>query len=237
MVIDKATSSETALLYVNKSDEISDQIIRKLDLTRNKTKLSKKEIEQIELAERQAEVKDRQRTKRDELADRQRALEEKVQMEQSASNSTAPDVPLESAAEKRKRELLEKVEKAKAERERIREQRLADLEKKKAEVLQKQEEAKVAREKARQDALNRKDELVKGSLSSAATTNKKPISDRVAQIKAQQEMRKKEAADKKAKTLEERKKIIDARKKQLEDAKKLRLKEIEERKKQSEISK
>lgn len=233
MVIDKATSSETALLYVNKSDEISDQIIRKLELTRNKSKLSKKEIEQIEIAERQAEVKDRQRTKRDELADRQRALED--EKEQTDLTSNTSEIPTESPDEKRKREHLEKVEKAKADKERIRQERLADLEKKKADILKKQEESKLAREKAVTEALNRKNEVLKNS--SSTSTISKPLSEKAQQLKAQQEMRKKEAADRKAKALEERKKLIEARKKQLEEAKKQRLKEIEERKKQSDISK
>jgi len=239
MVIDKATSSETALLYVNKSDEISDQIIRKLDLTRNKSKLSKKEIEQIELAERQAEVKDRQRTKRDELADRQRALEEEKAQSENLVNTTnsSSNESSESPEDKRKREQLEKIEKAKAEKERIREERLADLENKKAAILKKQEDAKIARAKAREDALNRKDNALKNSATTTSSANAKPLSERAAQLKAQQEMRKKEAADRKAKALEERKKLIEARKKELDEAKKLRLKEIEDRKKQSEISK
>lgn len=239
MVIDKATSSETALLYVNKSDEISDQIIRKLDLTRNKSKLSKKEIEQIELAERQAEVKDRQRTKRDELADRQRALEEEKAQSENLVNTTnsSSNESSESPEYKRKREQLEKIEKAKAEKERIREERLADLENKKAAILKKQEDAKIARAKAREDALNRKDNALKNSATTTSSANAKPLSERAAQLKAQQEMRKKEAADRKAKALEERKKLIEARKKELDEAKKLRLKEIEDRKKQSEISK
>ena len=48
-VIDKATSSETALLYVNSADEISDQVLRKLEQTRNKTKLSKKKFNSLKL--------------------------------------------------------------------------------------------------------------------------------------------------------------------------------------------
>ena len=48
-VIDKSTSSETALLYVNSADEISDQVIRKLDQTRNKANYLKKKLNNLKL--------------------------------------------------------------------------------------------------------------------------------------------------------------------------------------------
>lgn len=233
-VMDKATSSEAALMYVNTSDEISDQVIRKLDLTRNKSKLSKKEIQQLEIAERQAEVKDRQRTKRDELEERQRLLEQEKEQQaladNSSENSNNNTAPQESAEDKRKREQLEKIEKAKAERERIREEKLKEIEKRKAEILKKQEEARLAREKAREDALKQKEELANGKAPETSTQSK-PLSERAQQIKAQQEMRRKEAADKKAKALEERKRLIEERKQKMEEEKQKRLKELEERKK------
>ena len=229
-VIDKATSSETALLYVNSSDEISDQVIRKLEQTRNKSKLSKKEIQQIELAERQAEVKDRQRSKRDELEERQRILEEEKEQVANALPTVSSN-PMETPEEKKRREQLEKVEKVKAERDRLREEKLKEIEKRKAEILKKQEEARLAREKAREDALNKKNETLQGKPQPSTTSsNNKALSERAQQLKAQQEMRKKEAADKKAKALEERKKNIEERKKKLEDDKKKRLEEIEQRK-------
>jgi len=233
-VMDKATSSEAALMYVNTSDEISDQVIRKLDLTRNKSKLSKKEIQQLEIAERQAEVKDRQRTKRDELEERQRLLEEEKEQQALTDNSSqnSNTLPQESPEDKRKREQLEKIEKAKAERERIREEKLKEIEQRKADILKKQEEARLAREKAREDALKRKEELANGKVSETSTPSK-PLSERAQQIKAQQEMRRKEAADKKAKALEERKRLIEERKQKMEEEKQKRLKELEERKKGS----
>lgn len=235
-VMDKSTSSEAALMYVNTSDEISDQVIRKLDMTRNKSKLSKKEIQQLEIAERQAEVKDRQRTKRDELEERQRLLEEEKEQQSlannSSQNSNATSIPEESAQDKRKREQLEKIEKAKAERERIREEKLKEIEQRKADILKKQEEARLAREKAREDALKKKEELANGKTSEMNTPSK-PLSERAQQIKAQQEMRRKEAADKKAKALEERKRLIEERKQKMEEEKQKRLKELEERKKGS----
>lgn len=235
-VMDKSTSSEAALMYVNTSDEISDQVIRKLDMTRNKSKLSKKEIQQLEIAERQAEVKDRQRTKRDELEERQRLLEEEKEQQSlannSSQNSNTTSIPEESAQDKRKREQLEKIEKAKAERERIREEKLKEIEQRKADILKKQEEARLAREKAREDALKKKEELANGKTSEMSTPSK-PLSERAQQIKAQQEMRRKEAADKKAKALEERKRLIEERKQKMEEEKQKRLKELEERKKGS----
>jgi len=229
-VIDKSTSSETALLYVNSTDEISDQVLRKLEQTRNKSKLSKKEIEQLEIAERQIEIKERQRSKRDELEDRQRQLEE--EKEQLAANKTenVPVVPTETEAEKRKREQLEKIEKAKAERERLRQEKLAEIEKRKADLLKKQEEARLAREKAKEEALKRKENALKDSTQQPSNANQ-PLSEKAQQLKAQQEQRKKEVADRKAKALEERKKQIDERKKKLAEDKQKRLQEIEDRKK------
>ncbi len=231
-VIDKSTSSETALLYVNSADEISDQVIRKLDQTRNKTKLSKKEIEQLEIAERQIEVKERQRSKRDELEERQRQLEEEKEQQLANTSNTNQNTdaqPAESAEEKRRREQLEKVAAIKAERERIREEKLKDIEKRKADILKKQEEARLAREEAKQNALNK---ATNAGKSTTQTNNNSPaLSERAQQIKAQQELRKKEIADKKAKALEERKKLIEERKKKLEDDRQKRLQEMEERKK------
>lgn len=230
-VIDKAASSETALLYVNAGDEISDQVLRRLEQTRNKSKLSKKEIEQLEIAERQADIKERQRSKRDELEERQRLLEEeKEQMAQneSTTQNTAP-IPAESEADRRKREQLEKIKQVKAERERIRQERLAEAEKRKADILKKQEEAKLAREKAREEALERARNRTSGN--SNKTTSTPELSERAKQLREQQAQRKKEAEERKAKALADRKKQIDDRKKKLEEERQQRLKEIEERKK------
>ncbi|MEG0917709.1 MAG: OmpH family outer membrane protein [Myroides sp.] len=232
-VIDKSTSSETALLYVNSADEISDQVIRKLDQTRNKSKLSKKEVEQLEIAERQIEVKERQRSKRDELEERQRLIEEekeelaKTQTSQQNSNTN----PEESAEEKRRREQLEKIAAVKAERERIREEKLKDIEKRKADILKKQEEARLAKEKAREEALKNRENAANGKTQQTTSNNSKALSERAQQIKDQQEQRRKEAADKKAKALEERKKMIEDRKKKMEEDRQKRLQEIEDRKK------
>ncbi|UUV20350.1 OmpH family outer membrane protein [Paenimyroides aestuarii] len=229
-VIDKSASSEAALLYVNSADEISDQVIRKLEITRNKSKLSKKEIEQLELAERQNEIKERQRSKRDELEERQRLLEEeKEQLSQQNAQSAEP-VPTETPEEKKRREIQERIEKAKAERERIREEKIKEIEKRKAEILKKQEEARLAKEKAREEALKRREQALNKTQQSTSTTSK-PVSERVQQIKAQQEQRRKEAAEKKAKAIEARKKLIEDRKKKAEEERQKRLKEIEERKK------
>ncbi len=232
-VIDKSTSSETALLYVNSSDEISDQVIRKLDQTRNKSKLSKKEIEQLEIAERQAEVKDRQRSKRDELEERQRLIEEEKEQLTSANNSesNANSAPAESPEDKRRREQLEKVEQAKAERERIREEKIKEIEKRKADILKKQEEVRLAKEQAREKALKERENATNGKTQQSTTNSNNPVSERAQQIKAQQEQRRKEAADKKAQALEERKKMIEDRKKKMEEDRQKRLQEIEDRKK------
>lgn len=231
-VIDKAASSETALLYINSSDEISDQVIRKLEQSRNKTKLSKKEIEQLEIAERQADIKERQRSKRDELEERQRLLEEESRNkanELAQSNNPVNTLPAESEADRKKREQLEKIEQAKAERERIRQEKLAEIEKRKADIQKKQEELRLAREKAREDALNKKLNQTNNNQNSTNTPPK--VSERAEQLKALQDQRRKEAADKKAKALEDRKKLVEERKKQMEADKQKRLEEIENRKK------
>lgn len=232
-VIDKSTSSETALLYVNSADEISDQVIRKLDQTRNKSKLSKKEVQQLEIAERQIEVKERQRSKRDELEERQRLIEEEKEelAKSQISNQNTNTAPEESPEEKRRREQQEKIAAAKAERERIREEKLKEIEKRKAEILKKQEEVRLAKEKAREEALKNRENAANGRTQQTSSTNSKPLSERAQQIKDQQEQRRKEAADKKAKALEERKKMIEDRKKKMEEDRQKRLQEIEERKK------
>lgn len=241
MVIDKSTSSEAAVMYVNKSDEISDQIIRKLEQTRNKTKLSKKEIAQIEEADRLQDVKDRQRTKRDELEERQRLLEEERSqkaLENQVVNSNTESVPTETPEEKRRREQLEKIEQAKQERERIREEKLKEIEKRKEDIAKKQEELRLAKEKAREDALKKKEEALSGKTSSSSNSGKtEEVSDRVKQLREQQAQRKKEAEEKKSKTLQERQRLIDERKQKLEEERQKKLKEIEDRKKQFENKK
>lgn len=231
-VIDKSASSEAALLYINSSDEISDQVLRKLELTRNKNKLTKKEVEQLEIAERQNEIKDRQRSKRDELEERQRLLEEEKEQQQLANQNNAnQNAPTETPAEKMRREKLEQIEKIKAERERIKQQKLEDLEKRKNEILKKQEETKLAREKAREEAMKKREEALNGELQQTNTTTSKPVSERVQQLKKQQEERKKEVLAKKEKALKERKQQIEERKKKMQQEKLDRLKEIENRKK------
>ncbi|HUH26185.1 MAG TPA: OmpH family outer membrane protein [Flavobacterium sp.] len=233
MVIDKSSSSEAALMYINQSDEISDQILRKLEQTRNKSKLSKKEIAQIEEADRLQDIKERQRTKRDDLEDRQRLLEEEKEQKAAANpivQNNEESRPTESPEEKRRREQLEKVEKAKQERERLQAERLKALEKQKEEIAKKQEELRLAREKARADALNNKNKPPQNNAPSNANNNK-DVSDRVKQMREQQEQRKKEAEEKRAKILEERKRLAEERKQKLEEEKQKRLKEIEERKK------
>jgi len=232
-VIDKSTSSEAALLYVNSTDEISDQVLRKLDQTRNKSKLSKKEIERIEIAERQIEVKERQRSKRDELEERQRLIEEEKEelAKTQTSEQNSNTAPAESAEEKRRREQLEKIAAVKAERERIREEKLKEIEKRKADILKKQEEVRLAKEQASEKAIKDRENAANGRTQQSSTNNSKPLSERAQQIKDQQEQRRKEATDKKAKALEERKKMIEDRKKKMEEDRQKRLQEIEDRKK------
>lgn len=133
MVIDKSTSSEAAVMYVNRADEISDQVLRRLEQARNKTKLSKREIAQQEEMERQLDVKERQRNKREELEHRQRLLEEEKEQE-ALSESIAPNPISESPQEKLRRERMEQLEAAKKERERIREERLKEIEERKKEA-------------------------------------------------------------------------------------------------------
>jgi len=232
-VIDKSTSSEAALLYVNSTDEISDQVLRKLDQTRNKSKLSKKEVQQLEIAERQAEVKDRQRSKRDELEERQRLIEEEKEelAKTQTSEQNSNTAPAESAEEKRRREQLEKIAAVKAERDRIREEKLKDIEKRKADILKKQEEVRLAKEQAREKAMKDRENAASGKTQQTTSNNSKALSERAQQIKAQQEQRRKEAADKKAQALEERKKMVEERKKKLDEDRQKRLQEIEDRKK------
>jgi len=133
MVVDKATSSETAVMYVNRADEISDQVLRRLEQARNKTKLSKREIAQQEEMERQLDVKERQRNKREDLEHRQRLLEEEKE-QQALSESIAPDPIGESPQEKLRRERMKQLEAAKKEREKIREERLKEIEERKKEA-------------------------------------------------------------------------------------------------------
>lgn len=158
MVIDKSTSSELAVMYINKADEISDQVLRRLEQARNKTKLSKREIAQLEEMERQLDVKERRRDRREELEHRQRMLEEEKE-QQALTESLVPDPISESPAEKKRREQLERLEEAKKERERIRDERLKEIEKRKEEAAQLREERRKEAEERRNKILEERQRL------------------------------------------------------------------------------
>ncbi len=153
MVIDKATSSETAVMYINRADEISDQVLRRLEQSRNKTKMSKKEIAQLEAIEEQLDVRERQRYRRDELEHRQQLLEEQKEQEQALSDSVAPNPIGETPREKMLRERNEKLEADKKERERLREERLKA-------IAERKEEAERIRNERIKEAEERKAKLL-----------------------------------------------------------------------------
>lgn len=159
MVVDKATSSETAVMYINRADEISDQVLRRLEQARNKSKMSKREIAELDAFEEQLDVRERQRYRRDELEHRQRLLEEQKEQEQALSESVAPNPIGETPREKMMREREEKLEAAKKERERLREERLKEIEERKKEAERIRDERIKAAEERKANLLEKRQRL------------------------------------------------------------------------------
>lgn len=226
MVLDKSDETK-GMLYAKKGTDISDQIIRELEKTYRRTKLSKEEIAAIDAQEKQQEIKDRQRTKRDEMEERQRLVEEQGGVAEKAKETD----PRQAEMEKRLAEIERKKQEARA-------LRIKQIEERKAQMAQRREEVRLQREKmikeaeerkekARQERLARIEQAKQGASSGAATTN---TESQIQDIKNKQEAAKKEADEKRKQQQAEKAKLIEAKKKEIQEAAERRRLEEEKRK-------
>lgn len=219
---------DNAMIYANKRSDITELVIKEIERSRTRSKMSKKEIEQLEIQDKIEEVKDKQRSKRDELRERQKLIEEQNYSNNFVTTDTSNDSQIpnnETALEKKLRLNKEKALDLKQKQQEIRDSKLKKIEEQKIAIKQKQEEAKAAREKAIQDALNKKNNVSKNE--SSVQKELTPEQLKVLQIR---EQKAKEAKIKREQVLLQRKATLDKRKKEVEEAKQKRLKEIQERK-------
>lgn len=229
MVLDKSDETK-GMLYAKKGTDISDQIIRELEKTYRRSKLSKKEIAALDAQEKAQELKDRQRTKREELEERQRMIEQENGL--VSGNQKEMD-PRQAEAQKR-------IEEAKRKKEELRQQRLKQIEERKAEMAKKREEIRLKREqllkeaeerkqKAREDRLKRIEEAKKAAGENSAGNS---TENKINELKQQQEAAKKAAEDKRKEQQEQKLKEIEDKKKEIQAAAEQRKQKEEERKQQ-----
>lgn len=231
------------MLYANKRNDITDLVLKEMEKSRSRGKLSKKEIADLEAQDKIAESKERQRNKRDELRERQKDLESGL-LNPSNTNENSreanPIAPNETEAERRKRVNEERIAEAKKKQEEVRAAQLKKIEEQKEAIKKKQEELKLKREKALQDALDRKNNINQNTNNAQSQQKemtqkqKEMMEARAQKAKEAKEKREQLAAERKQamqKRQEEAKKQQEERLQKIKEDKEKRLKEIEERKK------
>jgi len=218
---------DNTMVYANKRNDITDLVLKELERSRTRSKMSKKEIEALEIQDKLEASRERQFDKREMLKERQRELEADVYSNSNAKGSQASSTkPLdENPTEKIIRERTERIEAIKAKQDEQKRQQLEKIEAQKLAVKQKQEEQKAIREKAIQDAIDRKNNI---QISNTSNTSNKSLTPKQEEMLRLREQQVKEAKAKREKILEERKADMDKRKKEAEEAKNKRLKEIQD---------
>lgn len=134
LVLDK--SDQTAgMLYAKKGIDISDKIIRQLERSFRKEKLSKKELALFEEQEAEIERRQEKRTKREEMEERQAQIEKELGFSENKQKTLTP----QQLAAKERREEISRRKALK------RQENLAKREQRRLENIQKQEEIKALR--------------------------------------------------------------------------------------------
>lgn len=219
------------MVYANKRNDITDLVLKELERTRSRSKMSKKEIAELERQDKIEESKERQRTKRDELRERQRDLETgnfNLANTDPESSETAPIPSNETEAERRLRENQERLEAAKKLQEEKREQQLKKIEEQKLAIQKKQNQIKEQREKALQDILDKRNNIINNSGSNSNQTQQKELSEKQKEMLALRNQKAKEAKEKREKEIAERKKAMEERKKEALRLREERLKKMQE---------
>lgn len=231
------------MLYANKRNDITDLVLKEMERSRTRGKLSKKEIADLEAQDKIAESKERQRNKRDELRERQKDIESGLLNPSNTNENNResnPIGPTETDAEKRNRINQERIAEAKKKQEEIRAAQLEKIEAQKLAIKKKQEELKLAREKAVLDALDRKNNI--GQKSNSTQNSQKEMTEKQKEMMEARLQKAKEAKEKRDQMLAERKlaaqkrqeeakKLQEERIQKMKEDKEKRLKELEERKK------
>ncbi|MBA0882861.1 OmpH family outer membrane protein [Flavobacterium undicola] len=244
-------SSDLTLLFADKRFDISDQVLRVINRTEKREQLSKKEL----AAEQQKESKEDAIDSNPELAQRQKALDER----KAARDKIIEDRKL--AQEQKKKEYEERRQKILDDRAAKKNGTVSGTTKtevQKVATPDTQTEAELARQKAvdaKAKALEDRNKIIEDRKKALEERRQQILNDRAAKknetvpetakktesintaktevqkaatpdTQAEVELAKQKAADAKAKTLEDRKKVIEDRKKELEQR---RLKIIQQR--------
>lgn len=233
MILDKS-DDDNSMLYTNEKFDISDQVIRELEKARSKGKMSKKEIVELEEKEKQEEIQEKQRTKRELMAERQQELERKKE-DQIIDDYLAKNPTFdESPAEAQKRKAQEQADAVKRKQDEVRKLQEQKLEEQKQKIAEQRLAVEKAKQKALEDAEKKKQQIL--DQQRIALEKQKQLQEeqkeKQEEIKRQQLLKKIEVEKKQAERLAERQKIIAQKKQEMERLKADKIKKQEELKQQ-----
>jgi len=228
-------SEENTMIYASKRNDLTELVLKEMERTRTRGKMSKKEIATLEIQDKIDERKDLQREKRDILKQRQKELEagNLITSSTDENNSESTPVPTETEAEKRMRLQNEKMAAIKQKQAEQKALQLKRIEEQKLAIEKKKEDLRLMREKAKQDLEDKKKNLTKNSntlSSTSSSSTKKELTPKQQEMLQLKEQRVKEAKAKREAALAERKAAVEKRKKEAQEAREKKLKELEESK-------
>ena len=209
MVLDKSDDTN-GLLFAKKGVDISDRIVREIERSLRRERLTKKEIAQLEAQDQAEDAYLRQRSKRDLQEERMQEL-----FEENEGGQKKNDDPLSKRQQEAENRRLAA---QKAKEEQIQKRREA-IQKRKEEAQKRRQELMEKRQKAREEAMARRQqqqEERKQRLSNAQQSNTNENSENSTQDKIDEILEKrKEAQEKREKDREERLKAIEEAKENL----------------------
>ncbi|PJR03168.1 hypothetical protein CDL10_00650 [Avrilella dinanensis] len=211
MVLDKSDDTN-GLLYTKKGVDISDRIVREIERSLRKERLTKKEIAQLEAQDEAEDAYLRQRSKRDLQEERMQELFNQKEGEDTKKVADDPISKRQQEAEKRKREAQQKREEQIRKRKEAIQKRKEEAQKRRQELIDKKNKAREEAQKKRQQ----RQEEQKKKINAAQQTSNNDSKENSAQDKINEILEKrKEAQEKREKDKEERLKAIEEAKENL----------------------
>ncbi len=209
MVLDKSDDTN-GLLFAKKGVDISDRIVREIERSLRKERLTKDEIAQLEAQDKAEDAYLRQRSKRDIQEERLKEM-----FEEGESDKKTADDPLS----KRQQEAEQRRKAAQKAKEEAIQKRKEAIQKRKEEALKRRQEMIEKRNKAREEARKKREEQQKERLkkinaqkeANSNNSDSETAEDKVAEILA----KRKEAQEKREKEKEDRLKAIQEAKEKL----------------------
>lgn len=212
MVLDKSDDTN-GLLYTKKGVDISDRIVREIERSLRKERLTKKEIAQLEAQDEAEDAYLRQRSKRDLQEERMQELFNQKEGEDTKKVADDPISKRQQEAEKRKREAQQKREEQIRKRKEAIQKRKEEAQKRRQELIDKKNKAREEAQKKRQQ---QQEERKKKINAAQQTSNNNDRKEKSAQDKINEILEKRKAAqEKREKDKEERLKAIEEAKENL----------------------